>query len=130
MIIDSNNSNFTIWNTANLSNFPNECFSIYQGLVASVFFHCDYHKSVKVATRVEKTDVFRKGWIFANRTYFASCMIRKYYNQRFFFPYFYHGIIFYSAELFYCTVNFKFYSNIFIFLNINTNQTSKEQYLN
>ena len=46
------------------------------------------------------------------------------------FPYFYHGIIFYSTELFDCAVNFKFYLNIFIFLNINTNQTSKEQYLN
>ena len=46
------------------------------------------------------------------------------------FPYFYHGIIFYSAELFDCAVNFKFYLKIFIFLNINTNQTSKEQYLN
>ena len=43
-----------------------------------------------------------------------------------FFPYFYHGNIFYSAELFECAVNFKFYLNIFIFLNIHTNQTSKE----
>ena len=32
-----------------------------------------------------------------------------------FFPYFYHGIIFYSAELFDCAVNFKFYLNICIF---------------
>ena len=47
-----------------------------------------------------------------------------------FFPYFYHKIIFYSAELFEFAFNFKFYWNIFIFLNINTNQTSKEQYLN
>ena len=52
-----------------------------------------------------------------------------------FFSYFYHGIIFYSAELPDCEVNFKFYLNrfylnIFIFLNINTNQTSKDQYLN
>ena len=38
-----------------------------------------------------------------------------------FFPCLYHGIIFYSAELFDCAVNFKFYLNIFIFLNINTN---------
>ena len=47
-----------------------------------------------------------------------------------FFPYFYHETIFYIADLFDCTANFKFYLNIFIFLNINTNQTSKEQYLN
>ena len=45
------------------------------------------------------------------------------------FPYFYHGIIFYGAELFDSAVNFKFYLNILIFLNINTNQTSKQQYL-
>ena len=37
------------------------------------------------------------------------------------FPYFYHEIIFYSTELFDCTVNFKFYLNIFTFLNINPN---------
>ena len=46
------------------------------------------------------------------------------------FPYFYYEIIFYSAELFDCAVNFKFYLNIFKFLNINTSETSKEQYLN
>ena len=46
------------------------------------------------------------------------------------FPYFYRGIIFYSVELFDCPVNFKFYFNIFIFLNINTSQTLKGQYLN
>ena len=89
----------------------------------------------KVAPRVEKTEVFRKGWNFANRTYFASCIMKKHYfllwtKETAFFPYFYHGIIFYSAELFDCAVNFKFYLNIFIFLNINTNQISKEQYLN
>ena len=44
-----------------------------------------------------------------------------------FFPYFYHEINFYSAELFDCVVNFQFYFNVFIFLNINTSQTSKEQ---
>ena len=93
------------------------------------------HNGFKVAPRVEKTEVFRKGWNFANRTYFASCIMRKHYfllwtKETAFFPYFYHGIIFYSAELFDCAVNFKFYLNIFIFLNINTNQTSNEQYLN
>ena len=41
----------------------------------------------------------------------------------------YHEIISYRAKLFDCAVNFKFYLNIFIFLTINTNQTSKEQYL-
>ena len=33
-----------------------------------------------------------------------------------FFPFLYHGIIFYSAELLDCAINFKFYLNIFIFL--------------
>ena len=47
-----------------------------------------------------------------------------------FFSYFYHEIIFSSAELFDCTVKFKFYLNILVFLNINTNHASKEQYLN
>ena len=88
----------------------------------------------KVAPRVEKTVVFRKDWNFENWTYFASCVMRKHYfllcmKKTAFFPYFYHGVIFYSTELFDCAVNFKFYLNIFIFLNINTNQTSKEQYL-
>ena len=64
-----------------------------------------------------------------------SCIIKTHYfllltKETGFFPYFYHGIIFYSAELFDCAVNFKFNLNIFIFLNVNTNQTSKEQYLN
>ena len=45
------------------------------------------------------------------------------------FIYFYLEIIFCSGELFDYVVNFKFYLNIFIFLNLNTNQTSKEQYL-
>ena len=46
------------------------------------------------------------------------------------FPYFYYETIFYGAELCDCAVNFKFYQNIFIFLNKNTNQTWKEQYFN
>ena len=67
----------------------------------------------KVAPRAEKSEVFRKSWNFANRTYFASCIIRKHYfllwtKETAFFPYIYHGIIFYSAELFDCAVNFKF----------------------
>ena len=46
------------------------------------------------------------------------------------FSYFHNEIIFCCAELFECAFNFKFSWNIFIFLNINTNQTSKEQDLN
>ena len=46
-----------------------------------------------------------------------------------FFPLFFHyEIIFCCAELFECAFNFKFCWNIFIFLNINTNQTSKERF--
>ena len=93
--------------------------------------HTPDMSKVEVAPTVEKTEVFRKDWNFADRTYFAICVMRKHYfllwmKKTAFFPYFYHGIIFYSAELFDCAVNFKFYLNIFIFLNINTNQTSKE----
>ena len=51
-------------------------------------------------------------------------------KKQYFFLTFTDEIIFYSVELFICGVNFKFYLNIFIFLNKNTNQTSKEQYLN
>ena len=51
-------------------------------------------------------------------------------KKKAFFPYFEHGIIFYRSELNGCEVNFKFYLNIFIFLNTNTNQTLKEVYLN
>ena len=32
-----------------------------------------------MAPRVEKTEVFRKGWNFANRTYFANYIMRKHY---------------------------------------------------
>ena len=114
-----------------LQSYPFPCcctaFEIMRSSASSLF--------LQVAPRVEKTEVFSKGWNFASPTYFASCIMRKHYfllwtKETAFFPYFYHGIIFYSAELFDCAVNFKFYLNIFIFLNINTNQTSKEQYLN
>ena len=82
---------------------------------AGVFF--------KIHLKVEKTEIFREDWKFANWTYFASCVMRKRYfllwiKETAFFPYFYYGIIFYSTELFDCAVNFKFYLNIFIFLNI------------
>ena len=64
-----------------------------------------------------------------------SCIIKKIYffhgtKKRRFFPYFHHDIIFFCAKLFESTFNFKFCWNIFIFLNINTNQTSKDQDLN
>ena len=80
----------------------------------------DHKYILMVAPRVKKTEVFRKGWNFANRIYFASWIMRKHYfllwtKEIAFFPYFYHWIIFYNAELFDCTVNFKFYLNIFIF---------------
>ena len=81
---------------------------------------------LKVAPNVENTEVFKKGWNFAHRTYFASCIMKKHSfsitvdktKRTTFFPYFYHEIIFYSADLFDCAVNFKLYLNIFIFLNI------------
>ena len=62
--------------------------------------------------RVEKTEVFRKGWNFANRTYFPSCIMRKHHfllwtKETAFFSYFYRGIIFYSPELFDCAINYK-----------------------
>ena len=44
----------------------------------------------------------------------------------FFPPYFHYEIIFSCTKLFECTFNFKFFQNIFIFLNINTNQTLKK----
>ena len=74
----------------------------------------------KVIPRVEKTEVFRKSWNFAHRSYFASCIMRNYYfllwtKETAFFPYFHHGIIFCSAEIFICADNFKFYLNIYIF---------------
>ena len=58
---------------------------------------------IKVAPRIEKTEVFRKGRNCANRTYFASCMMRKHLfllwtKETAFFLYFYHGIILYSSK--------------------------------
>ena len=87
-------------------------------------------KNLKVAPRIEKTKVFRKGLNFANRTYFASCIMRKHCfllwtKETTFFSYFYLGIMFYCAELFDCAVNLRFYLNIFIFLNKNTNQNQR-----
>ena len=59
-----------------------------------------------------KNEVFRKIWNFPNRTYFASCIMRKYHfllwtKETAFFPYFCHKIIFYSAELFWLRSQLK-----------------------
>ena len=55
----------------------------YSGIVSSdfsfflsfFFFFCAF----KVVPRVEKTEAFRKGWNFANRTYFMSYIMRKHF---------------------------------------------------
>ena len=57
----------------------------------------DKNVTVKVALRIEKTEVLRKAWNFVKRTYFTSYLMRKHYfllwtKERAFFPYFYHGI--------------------------------------
>ena len=95
----------------------------------------DFSKLLKVDPRVEKTEVFKKDWNFVNR---LILRVAKWKNVIFYyarkkqrsFLIFTNEMFFYSAELFVCAVNFKFYLNIFIFLNRYTNQTSKEQYLN
>ena len=67
----------------------------------------------------EKIEILQIGLIlWAARwenIFYNECIMDERNNV---FPYFYHGIIFYSAELFDCTVNLKFYLNVFIFLNI------------
>ena len=79
----------------------------------------------KVAPRFEKTEVFRKGWNFANWSYFLLWT-----KETVFFPYFYTMELF-STVLSYLTAQSTLYfSWISLYLNINTNQTSKEQYLN
>ena len=35
------------------------------------------YEMIKVASRVENTEVIKKGCNFANRTYFASCVSEK-----------------------------------------------------
>ena len=55
-----------------------------------------------VASRVENTEVFKKSWT-------KNYILQQWAIWR---------------------RNFKFYFNIYIFLNINTDETSKEQYLN
>ena len=88
-----------------------------------------------MATSVEKTEIFKKRLKFCKSDLFYELHNEKHYfllwtKETAFSPYFYHEIIFYSTELVDFAFNFKFYVNIVIFLNINTNQTSTEQYLN
>ena len=74
----------------------------------------------KVAPRVEKTEASKKVDILQIGV-FASCIMKKHFllctKETVFFPYFYHEITFYSAELFDSVVHFKFYLNISMFLN-------------
>ena len=70
--------------------------------------------SFKVAPRVEKTEKLK----FCKSDYFASCIMKKLcfllgIKEIAFFSYFYHEIISYSAELFDCELNFKFFLDIF-----------------
>ena len=73
---------------------------------------------------------------FLSCSCFARCIIKKTLffiveeRNSFFFCYFHYEFIFYSTKLFECPFSFKFCWNIFIFFNINTNQTSEEQNLN
>ena len=84
----------------------------------------------KVASRVQKIEVFKKGWNFAS----CSCLLASlqvaswkiifsWRKETSFFPLFLLWIIFCCTEVLECAF-------IFIFLNINTNQTSKEHDLN
>ena len=107
--------------------------SVDLGFVQETRFKGKPVRMIKVAPRVEKTGVFQRRLKFCKSDLFCELNNGKHYfllwmKETAFFPCFYHGIIFSSAELFDCTVKFKFYLNIF--LNINTNQTSKEQYSN
>ena len=72
----------------------------------------------KVAPRVEKTEASKKVDILQIGV-FASCIMKKHFllctKETVFFPYFYHEITFYSAELFDSVVHFKFYLNISVF---------------
>ena len=80
----------------------------------------------KVASGFQKNEVFKKDWNFASCSSFASCIMKKHFFQggekRRFFPLF--------ALWNYLLLRWAICWNIFMFLNINTNQTSKEQDLN
>ena len=63
--------------------------------------------SLKVVLRVENTEVFKKDWNFANRTYSVSCKMRKHYfpllaKETAFFPY--CTMKLFSTELSYLTL--------------------------
>ena len=81
---------------------------------------------VKVVSMAQKIEVLKKGLKFCKLHHEKK---KKFHGtkKRLFFRYFHYEIIFCCAELFECAFNFKFCQNIFIILNINTNQTSKEQ---
>ena len=84
---------------------------------------------VKVVSMAQKIEVLKKGLKFCKLHHEKK---KKFHGtkKRLFFRYFHYEIIFCCAELFECAFNFKFCQNIFIILNINTNQTSKEQDFN
>ena len=68
---------------------------------------------------------------FASCPCFASCIKKKHYfllrrKETAFFPYFHYEIIFCSAELFECALKYFLHQNIFMFLNITPNKTSKK----
>ena len=90
-----------------------------------------------MASSVQKIEVFKNLLKFCKLLLFvlkfASHIMKKYLFMEeinsFFFPYFYYEIIFCCTGLFECTFNFKFCQSIFIFLNINSNQTSSNKML-
>ena len=76
----------------------------------------------KVASRVQKIEVFQIGWKSGSCCCFANCILKNHYffhggKNGVFFPYFYYEIIFCSAEIFECAFSFTFCKKIFIFLN-------------
>ena len=89
---------------------------------------------IKVAPRVEKTEVFKTGWKFANRACFASCIIKKtlfIMDERKSVFCLILTMKLSSTGLKYLNVHSTLnFAKTFLFFNINTNQTSKEQDLN
>ena len=103
-------------------------FDHCQGLFWELFL-IFYFFIIKVATRVKKTDFFKKGWDFINPTCITSCNMKK--------TFFHHRWLlispwnfFYSAELFEYASKFNLCLISFIFFNTNTNQTSEKKDLN
>ena len=79
----------------------------------------------KVVSRVEKTEFFKKGWKFANHTWktFFCCDGGK--KQLLFFLLF-SWDYFLQHWAIWLHIQFKFCLNIYLFLNINTNQTMEQ----